>query len=196
MKLIKTTPHADNCILSHNTWTSAHLLGQDRLYMLHVSFDAFYCRSDYLCWDAAEAPNAVAAAIVFCQMQQLCSVTSVLSWSAASFAHCYYQSASGNDEQYACCVYSAISAPFFYLLQCLALKLHTPSLIYSALTVGLIRCFLYISLWLQAVDLKLPQLFIVSDFLFSISRVRVPFFSLQGNSSMQIVSVLMSMLRN
>lgn len=151
--------------------------------MPHVSSaadDAFYCCPDFLCKDnVAGTPNAAAAAgVMFCQMQQLCSFTSMswlqslqLLWSASPLPSLLK---SVNLRKwwtiFLLCLFCHFCPSLVRVLHCLTLKhSHTPFLICSAKTVELIRCFLYISLLLQTIDLKLTQLLIVWDILFSIS---------------------------
>lgn len=79
---------------------------------------------DFSMWRFYRRPKATSAGVMFCQMQQLCSLTSMTCNNPCSFygqrapppsssssaPRRYNQSASGNDEQYACCVSSVLSA--------------------------------------------------------------------------------------
>lgn len=193
-----------------------HVFGQDlnsaphpsHPLLPHVSLKAdmaVHCCSWFSLWRFCRTPNAAAAAaaagIMFCQMQQLCSLTSMswlqslqLLWSpptpppapTLALPHCNNQSVSGNDEQYTCCVCFIISAPVFK--KCCTVPLGNIQLNATARAsshflhnaVGLILMFSLHFLAASDNQLEVTQLLIVWDFLFSISGAHVLFLRLKG----------------
>lgn len=132
--------------------------------------------------DSLEIHAAAAAGIMFCQIQQLCSLTSMNWLQSCSFygqpLFCLGVGLSQPQEMMnnMLVVSMHISAPTYSHFETSSRKLHKSFLIYSIKPARLIWCFLYISLLLQTISLRFSQLRIVWDFLFSISGAQMVFF--------------------
>lgn len=139
-------------------------------------------RTLYLIAALAQIPNTSAAKITFCQMQQLCSFTSMSSaqslqllWPVSLFPSQSFSLRKWWTICLLCLFRSQLFKSALTLLLPFGKKLNTPFLILSTKTVGLVWCFFFL-----ATSDNLTQLLIVWNFLFSISGAHTGCFRLQG----------------